>query len=165
LNELIVADAGPLIALARIDAIGVLAKVHARVVVPDAVTAECLADRAKPGVTAIEAAFERGWLVAQPESPRLSGLQIATLGAGEAAAIELAELLDAILLIDERRGRAVAAARGLRVIGTLAVLVAARRREIVPRLLPLIVALGDAGYRVSEALIEAALASVGETRS
>lgn len=162
MNELIVADAGPLIALARIDSLRVLAQVHGRVIVPRAVYAECVADPGKPGVAEIDAALHRGWLSAQPDYPALSGTQIATLGPGESAAIELAEALNALLLMDERRGRAIATARGLRIVGTLGILIAARKRNLVPVLRPLLERLSESGYFVSGELVAAALRSVAE---
>ncbi len=117
----------------------------------------------KPGVAQIERAFASGLLEHQPANVALTDLRIATLGDGESAAIELAEALHALLLIDERRGRAVATERGLRVVGTLAVLIAARRKGIVAALAPLLGRIRDGGYFISDALVEAALASVGES--
>lgn len=165
MDELIVADSGPLIALGHVDCLGVLAAIHARVIVPAEVERECMARPDKPAARAIEAAFDAGWLRRQPAHPSLSGRSFASLGPGESAAIELAEALGAILLIDERRGRAVATARSLRVVGTVAVLVAARRRDLIPALAPLLDTLRGRGDVLSDALIEAALARVGEGRA
>lgn len=162
MNELIVGDAGPLIALARIDSLRVLAHVHGRVIVPRAIYAECVADPGKPGVAAIDAALHHGWLRAQPDYPALSGNQIATLGPGESAAIELAEVLNALLLMDERRGRTIATVRGLRIVGTLGILITARKRNLVPVLRPLLERLIESGYFVSRELVAAVLRSVAE---
>lgn len=164
MNELIVADAGPLISLARIDRISVLAQVHSPVIVPHIVYAECVVDPTKPGAQKIEAAFGKNWLTLEPDNLHLPGLRIATLDDGESAAIELAEALNALLLMDERRGRAIATERGLRIVGTLGILITARKRNIFPALAPLLEDLTNGGYFISAALIEAALASVGETR-
>lgn len=112
----------------------------------------------------ITRAFSLGYLVPQPDLPILTGRRIATLDAGESAAIELAEALGARLLIDERRGRAVAAVRGIPVVGTVAVLIAARRRGLVPPLAPLLDQLAAAGYHLSQALMDAALVQVGERK-
>jgi uncharacterized protein len=163
LNELVVADAGPLIALGQIDSIELLARIYPTVLVPGAVEAECVARRDKPGIAQIETAFSRGWLTRSANALRPSEFVIGTLGEGESAAIELAERLSAILLIDERRGRVVASDRGLRIIGTLAVLITARRRGLIPALNPLLQSLLNGGYFISEALVQAALMSVGES--
>ena len=165
MNELIVGDAGPLIALARIDAIAVLAKVHSRVIVPRIVCAECVADLAKPSAKRIDAAFGHRLLTLQPDSPSLSGLRIATLDEGESAAIELAKALNAMLLMDERCVRAIATRRGLGVVGTLGILITARKRNIVPALAPMLHGLTNNGYFIADALIAATLASVGEVKT
>lgn len=163
MNELVVADAGPLIALGLIDSIELLALIYPVVLVPSAVEAECVARRDKPGIAQIETAFSRGWLTRSTDAPRPSEFIIGTLGEGESAAIKLAERIGAILLIDERRGRTVASDRGLRIIGTLAVLITARRRGLIPALSPLLQNLLTGGYFISEALMQAALMSVGES--
>ena len=62
MSEVIVADAGPLIALSLIDSIGLLARMHRRVVVPNAVRDECLRMPDKPGTARIQQAFACGWL-------------------------------------------------------------------------------------------------------
>lgn len=160
---MVVADAGPLIALGLLDALALLSAVHRRVIVPREVERECLARPDKPAVAAIGRAFAQGRLLRQPDGPVLPGQTIASLGAGESAAIELAEALDAIVLIDERRGRAVAAARGLRVIGTVAVLLTARQRGHIPAIAPLLQALREGGYFLSDGLVAAALARAGES--
>ena len=165
MDELVVADAGPLIALGLVDALEALARLHGGVFVPHAVRIECTARPDKPAAVAIERAFALGHLAPQPDRIVLAGRQIGTLDAGESAAIELAEALGARLLVDERRGRAVARARGLTVVGTVAVLIAARRRGFVPALSPLFDRLAAGSYFLSNALIKAALAQVGEDES
>ena len=162
LNDLIVADAGPLIGLGRIDALVLLSAVARHVIVPRAVERECIADPSKPGVATIQAAFVEGVLEWPPSEAIVDTPRLAGLGDGETAAIDLAERLVAPLLIDERRARAIAIERGIHVIGTLAVLVTARRRNHIDALQPVLQRLVDAGYFISERLLETALRSVGE---
>ena len=51
-----VADAGPLIALARIGHLSLLPEVLGEVLVPEAVVSECVRDRSRPGAVATRTA-------------------------------------------------------------------------------------------------------------
>ncbi len=87
----------------------------------------------------------------------------ASLDHGEAAAIALAELLHAeTLLIDERKGRDIARRRGLRIQGTLGLLVVARRAGVFGSLREILDELAREGFRVSAHLVTEALRQVGE---
>ncbi len=60
---------------------------------------------------------------------------------------------DGMLLIDERCGRAEARRLGLALIGTAAVLVLAKERGLVSSCEPLLLALREQGYNLSDSLI------------
>ena len=86
------------------------------------------------------------------------------LDRGEAAAIALAVERQAdMVLIDERRARAVAIRLGLNVVGVLGVLVEAKHKALIPQLKPILDALiTRAGFWVSIQLYERILQTVGE---
>jgi predicted nucleic acid-binding protein len=85
------------------------------------------------------------------------------LGSGERSAIAIAlEHPGAWLLVDELRARKIAGRLGLDVRGTLAVLVEAKRRGLVPAIGPLIERLSANGMWLGPALIAAALRTAGE---
>ena len=81
---------------------------------------------------------------------------------GERSALALALLRNAVVLVDERRGRACAADLGLSVLGTLGLLIRAREQGLVERVRPLIDALLASGYFLARPLVDRALASTGE---
>ena len=154
----VVSDAGPLIALGRLDMIRLLGALFAEVQVPEAVIRECLARPDNPDALRIRQALDQGRLVAC--STPLQTL--AGLDAGESAAIVHARAIGAAVLLDERAGRQRALAMGLTVIGTLGVLVRARQRGLIGPVGPLITALRASGQRLSQPVVLRALAAVGE---
>ena len=74
----------------------------------------------------------------------------------------LALLRGAVVLLDERRGRACALDLGLNVLGTLGLLVRARQQGLVEHVRPLAEALLASGYYLARPLVDRALASIGE---
>ena len=84
---------------------------------------------------------------------------------GEAEAIELArELRAERLLIDERKGRRLAVAEGVAVIGLLGVVLLAKRRQLISSARVLLQRLEDeAGMYLSEEIKSAALKTVRES--
>jgi predicted nucleic acid-binding protein len=85
------------------------------------------------------------------------------LDLGEAEAILLAEEVDCrFLLIDERKGRAIAKRRGARVVGTAGILLAAKKRVLIDTVLPVLTNLERAGYRMSTGLTNEITRLAGE---
>lgn len=159
--ERVVADAGPLIAFGRIRRLDLLPQVLGKVLVPDAVATECLADPGKPGARAIDEALRSGLLVRTPD-PAPDLLPYPVLDAGESAAIRLALHLSAAVLLDEKVGRKIAANLGVRVIGSAGVLLAAKQRGLIEGVGPILDAFTANGYHYSADLIRAILERAGE---
>ncbi len=146
----IVADTGPLIALSRMSRLDLLPQLFGEVLVPQAVVAELCLDEPRCGVADLAAAVSTaGWLssVKSAGAPTIAGLD-----AGESAAICLAQSLGCPLLLDERRARRAAVKRAVPVIGTGRVLIAAKEHGLIESVAAELVALRQAGYRLSSAL-------------
>ena len=165
----VVADAGPLIGLARIGRVSVLTSLFGSVVVRDRVLTELHVDSDRPGARALSAALAAGAI--RPQAlPEGSAAELARLclllDAGEASAILLAEQIKCrFLLIDERRGRQIARARGVPVVGLAGVLLAAKRSGLLPSVASTLADLSREGYRLSDALVSEVLRLAGEAES
>jgi len=158
--RIIVADAGPLIALSRIRRLGLLPALFKQVVVPAIVVEELRLMEERPGVAHLaEAVDGRTWLkVMHPRDDR----PMAVLDRGEAAAIRLAIQLRCPLLMDERRGRLAARSRCLPVFGTGRVLLWAKKKRLIEFVGPVLQQLRGNGYRLANALCQRLLALAGE---
>lgn len=106
-----------------------------------------------------------GWLEVVPVEdgdPDVLTL-LGVLDRGEAAALTLARRQGAeLVLIDDRRGRAVAERLQLRVEGTLGCLVRAKRAGELAEVAPILGALVDAGFWISAEVQRRVLDAVGE---
>jgi predicted nucleic acid-binding protein len=152
-RQAVVADAGPLIALATTGHLSLLHGLFGHVLIPEAVRDELELSSHRPGAAALSRVLSpKGWLVVN--STRGKGLPTSALGMGESEAIEVAAREHAVLLIDDRRGRRAARGAGVSVIGTGRLLLAAKQKGLIKRVSPVLDQLADAGYRLSDALVE-----------
>ena len=88
----------------------------------------------------------------------------ASLGAGESEAISLAlEVQARLLILDDRPARRLAQALHLPPIGTVGILLAAKRQNVVPVLRPSLDALVQHDFRIGQRLYEQVLRDAGET--
>lgn len=162
-NELLIADTGPLLALARVEMLPVLAGLFQRVILPDVVLEECLAKPDREDAERIRQAVNSGILsvTATPQArPQLSDLD-----RGEQAAIELALQMRGCLLMDERRGRLAAKTLHLNVVGALGVLLLAKSHGLIPEVSPLLHRLRTSGYFLDDNLAVEVLRLAGELES
>jgi uncharacterized protein len=160
--RLVVSNTTPISNLIKIHHISLLHQVFDRVLIPAQVAEEL--DRGKhvlgawreaPGANALD--------VERPlEGPFLHQLRL-RLDEGEAAAIALAvERGASLLLMDEIDGRRAAQHHGLKIAGTLAILLEAKRQAFITEVRSLIDDLERVGFRMSNPLKEHVLSVAGE---
>lgn len=163
MSRVVVADAGPLIGLARAGHLEVLKDLYGEVCVPPTVKGELCLDDNRPGSRQLRMAFSRGWISEVELSKPVEDSLLLVVDPGEAEAIQLAGEIDLrFLLIDESRGRRLARRRGVRVVGTGGVLLAAKERGFVEQIAPVLDSLRRNGYRLATPLHRELLRLAGE---
>ncbi len=164
-QRLLVADSGPLIALARLDLLALPRKIFAQVLVTSTVWSEVVGGRPRVEHAALHEAQRQGWLelVADPATvPAMFASPLLDDGERTALALSMSLMPDCDVLIDERRGRMLAQAAGLQVLGTLGLLARARQLVLIGPLRPLAESLLSSGYHLARPLVEETLAALGE---
>jgi uncharacterized protein len=157
-----VADSSPLIFLAKLNRLDLLRKEAEEVLAPPAVLGE-IAQQDDEAKLQIEEA-QRTWLKVRPvRDVRLLAVLKRELGDGEAEAITLAfETKAARIVLDDLDARRLADRLGLRLVGTLGLLLASKLRGEIPSLRDEIDRLRYGGFRASPALVKEILRSAGE---
>jgi predicted nucleic acid-binding protein len=163
--KVVVADAGPLIGLARVGRLGLLKDLYESITVPEKVLDEIAAAGRKPGAAIISENVRLGWIKVVPVNQSKSADRLrALVDVGEAEAIQLAsEMAADLLLIDDKKGRKFAKKRGLAIIGTGGVLIKAKQAGRLETVAPVLSELSKEGYRLSMPLCRRILERAGES--
>lgn len=148
----VVCNTSPLLVLAKIQRLGLLTQLYARLVIPRAVLEE-IGAKADDAAAQIQALVATPPVTVQRATPQTLAVLPVDLGAGEREAIALAlETAADLVVLDDQAGRRLARAHGLQVTGTVGVLVEARARGLLPALRPELDRLRAAGLWLAEAL-------------
>jgi predicted nucleic acid-binding protein len=149
MDKRIVINTGPLIALMRMEALEVAAKLDLVFIAPDEVRLELEA-----GAAAGHPPVRPPWLAVQSLTSPLPVMVTSVLDAGEAAVIQLA-LDEGIgrVCIDELKGRRMALAVGLKVTGTLGLLGKAKREGVISDVRPFLARALQAGIHYHPELV------------
>jgi predicted nucleic acid-binding protein len=157
---IVVSDSSPLIALASIGRFDLLERLCGRLFVPPAVFREVVSEGAgRPGAEEVRLS---SWIqtvaVQDPARHREINDLLSTrrdLGPGEVETIVLgSELVADWVLLDEAVGRHLAQERGLKPVGTIALLVAFHTKGWIPDVVADAEQLKDGGFWVSRRLLE-----------
>ena len=150
----VVCNSSPLIGLEQIGHLHLLESLFDEITVSLAVLAEVAA-------TVVLPAWVNQRPLTQPVGPLITK---AALGPGESEAISLALEIDArLIILDDRPARRLAQSLGLPVIGTLGILLAAKKSGLIPAVKPCLDGLLGFDFRLAPALYQQLLEDAGES--
>lgn len=140
--DVIIADTSVLIVFSKIDAMGLLQRMYGAVIVTPEVVDEYGA--VLPSWISVRVAVDKKYV----------DLLRTQVDAGEASAIALGiEFKGALLLLDDLKARKLALSLGLRITGTLGVILKARERGVIRDVVPYIEKIRKSDFHISEALL------------
>lgn len=156
-----IADSGPLICLARINQLELLPRLFAKIFVPPEVWDEVtVRGQGHPGAHEVS---QVTWITIQKPDPQLVKPLSILVDAGEAQAIALAQTMDdCTILLDDARARKIAQRLSIKQLGTIGLLLRAKRRGLVKTIRPHIDGLVENGIYIRKELIDAVLKDAGE---
>ena len=156
-----IANASPIIVLARLGEADLLLRLPSELVIPAAVAAEVVAGPADdPG---------RLWLAGpgrdavRDDAAVPPSIAAWDLGAGETAVLAAAwRQTDSVVVVDDHAARQCAKAFGVPTLGRVGVILQAKRHGLIPMVGPLIRALPRNGCHIAQALVNEAIRLAGE---
>ncbi len=154
----VIVNTSPLVALDRIDLLDIFPKLFGNVIRPQSVVNELNAGRKIYGGS--DTLYNAEWLRTIEDPPEM--ILRKELGDGETAVIALAVKTEAdLVVLDDLVARNVAIELGLKITGTIGLLLAAHRKGILPDLKEAVDALKLSGFRLSDAVSASIIESIG----
>jgi predicted nucleic acid-binding protein len=154
-------NASPLIYLSRAGLIELLKLVGPEIVVPQAVAQELR--RRGPDDPAVRALDTNPWLVVTETPPVSPLIQTWDLGPGESAVLAFTHSVPGTLaILDDLAARRCAISLEIPIHGTLGIVLLAKQRGVIPAARPVLDVMRMAGMYLSDAVMNKALAMVGE---
>jgi len=150
MTDLIIADSTCLIGLERIGKIDLLPQMFSQVIIPPEVQKEF--------------GIDFSWLIVKSTQNigMVTSLKL-VVDDGEAEAITLAYELGSRLIVDDKQARNTAKRLGIKIIGTVGILVKAKQLGLLEKLLPILEALESNSFYLSQSLKTEALILVDES--
>lgn len=161
-TETWIVNASPVITLAKAGYLHLLDRLAKTILIPEAVAAEILIG---PPSDPARKALQTGWGRRVPSGPIPEVVLEWGLGAGESAVLALALREPGFpSVLDDAAARRCARALSLPILGTLGVVLRAKREGLIAEAAPVLRSLQAAGLRLDEEVVRDALAkSAGES--
>ena len=157
---IIISDSSPLISLAIIGKLSVLTFLYEEVYVPTAVYEEVTKSN-KPFAKELKSFLHDK--IKSVENKMAVDILLSDIGAGEAEAIVLAlEQHPDVILIDDLKARRFAKMKGLTVMGTMGLLLMAKKEGVITEIKPLLSDLLSHNIRISAKIIDITLHAADE---
>ena len=159
---MIICNATPLIAFARIQRLDILRETVGELVIPEGVAHELHGYRG--GHYGEIILSNEPWItVRKVQAPAQIQLLLPVLDQGEAEVITLALEQNAdLVLIDELTGRKVAQSLRLQVVGSVGILIRAKQIGLIPAVRPILEEMIQRSIRYSQRFVDSILREVGE---
>lgn len=150
---IVISNTSPISGLAEIGQLDLVRELFGTIIIPDAVRNELTA---KGGQHAGSKAVDLEWISTRSVSNQVMvDVLRGDLDVGEAEVLALAiELSADLVILDERRGRKVAARLGITSIGCVGILLHAKEDGLISEVLPCVKQLRDTGFWMSAGLEE-----------
>lgn len=156
----VVSDTTPILSLLKVGQLNLLNQLYGKLIILQAVFDEVEAGRHKDFYTDL---YKLNWVDVRTIANREQLEKLSNLGAGEAEAITLANEIKAdLVLIDERIGRFYARKLGLKLSGTLGVLLKAKQAGHVQHVKPIVNSLLNQRIFISDRLKQRTLELANE---
>ena len=150
----VIADAGPLIAFAKLERLDLLPALFGEVLATHAVVDECSKGTGHDSVLIQKAFQSKGFRCI--ETPNFQHALSRSLGTGELSCIEFALQHSAesvLLIMDDALARKQALRLQLNIVGTAALLFATEKKGLIADASLLIESLNKMGYRISSSVV------------
>jgi len=149
--EIIISDTSCLIILHKIGQLPLLPKLYSQIFVTSLIAKEFGGD------------LPTEIVVRDAKDLNLIRTLSLTVDEGEASAIALAlEMKESILVLDDRKARKFARSLGLKLTGTLGILLIAKQRGVIPSVKQILDELRMTDFRISQEIIDSMLKEAGE---
>jgi len=155
-----VINASPIILYARICRLDVIERLAPRVIVPATVIEEIQAGMRRDGTAKDATAWALQYQ--QPDISIPTTVERWDLGPGESQVISFCLQGERWAVLDDRMARRCISAHGLQMIGSLGMILRARKLGLIDAARPWVYKLKDEGMYVEVSLIERALSAIGE---
>lgn len=153
----VISNASPIIALSLIERLHILKDLWREIIIPEAVYNEVvIKPKGKHDISLIEDAIDNNWIKVIGIKNRLQAkMLMSILDIGEAEAIILAQEISAdLVILDNKEPRLFAYQIGLKVIGTIGIILKAYEKKIIKEPLKEIYRLKDKGFYIRKDLLE-----------